>query len=707
MKSWNAAQYRKAAVAGWALAAAMVSTAAQAQDSRAGDSEDSASSSEIVVTGVTAPTTSSTGLPLTFMETPQSVTIIDQKRIQDFALTSSKDLLDQVVGVNVDRYETDRTSFNARGFDITNFQVDGIGLPLIVNVFYGDTDSFLYDRVDIIRGANGLTTGVGNPSATINFVRKRPLDDLHVNASGYVGSWNKWRAEADVSVPLNENWSIRAIAAHEDSDGYLDRYGFKRDVYGIIVSGKLTPDLTLTVGYNRQDHKSVAASWVGLPLIYSDGTFIDYDRSENTSPSWANWPLREDQAYAELGYSFGDWTIKGILTYRYFHEEPTIVNAYFPPDRATGFFFGDSSQFKSNNNRYLADLYATGTVHAFGQEHKLTAGISYADSHQKQYQGRAVDTGFGLGFVLYPDFNGPNRFDVQQPVYNPLNLVQDQKDKLWRIYAASQINFSDNLHLVGGGSWAKLESSGFNYGEIVATSQSKFNPYVGVLFDVTSFLTAYASYTTIFMPQGQYDINHQQLDPVEGTNLEGGLKANLFNKRFYASASIFRTKQKGLASYVDSITDPIYGNFFYYEGIDTTAEGFEIEVAGRVTQNWELSGGYTGLRIEDEAGVRTRNFVPRKTFKLSSTYTVPEWNNLSVGAQLRWQGKVDTSFIDQSSYAILDLMAGVDVVENVRASLVVRNLTDKLYLTSLVYGDFGIGQYAAPRSFTASLSYRF
>ncbi len=40
----------------------------------------------------------------------------------------------------------------------------------------------------------------------------------------------------------------------------------------------------------------------------------------------------------------------------------------------------------------------------------------------------------------------------------------------------------------------------------------------------------------------------------------------------------------------------------YYEGVDTTARGFEIEVAGRVTDNWTLSGGYTGLEIEDDNG---------------------------------------------------------------------------------------------------------
>src|SRR5690606_37913630 len=94
-----------------ASASALLLSATPALTLAQESSPDPAIVDEVIVTGIHTPVTTSTGLPLTFMETPQSVTIIDQKRIQDYQLTSSKDLLDQVVGVNVDRYETERTSF--------------------------------------------------------------------------------------------------------------------------------------------------------------------------------------------------------------------------------------------------------------------------------------------------------------------------------------------------------------------------------------------------------------------------------------------------------------------------------------------------------------------------------------------------------------------------------------------------------------------
>src|SRR6218665_1856025 len=100
-----------------------------------GPDDQDKSRDEIVVTGmVEQKTPSATGLALTPKETPQSITIIDRARIDDFALSNVNDLLTQTVGINVERVETDRTYFNARGFDVTNFQFDGIGMPLIANI---------------------------------------------------------------------------------------------------------------------------------------------------------------------------------------------------------------------------------------------------------------------------------------------------------------------------------------------------------------------------------------------------------------------------------------------------------------------------------------------------------------------------------------------------------------------------------------------
>ena len=116
-------------------------------------------------------------LELDIIDIPQSVSVITDSQMSDFQLIDIDSVLDTATGINVERIETDRTYYTARGFDITNFQVDGVGLPLTSGNNHADEDTAIYDRIEVIRGANGLMTGVGNPSATINFIRKRPGAD--------------------------------------------------------------------------------------------------------------------------------------------------------------------------------------------------------------------------------------------------------------------------------------------------------------------------------------------------------------------------------------------------------------------------------------------------------------------------------------------------------------------------------------------------
>src|SRR5690606_24148828 len=70
-----------------------------------------------------------TGLDLSIYDTPQSLTVLDAEAIANFRLVDINSMLKMTTGVNVDATETDRTTYNARGFDITSMHVDGIGIP--------------------------------------------------------------------------------------------------------------------------------------------------------------------------------------------------------------------------------------------------------------------------------------------------------------------------------------------------------------------------------------------------------------------------------------------------------------------------------------------------------------------------------------------------------------------------------------------------
>ena len=153
-----------------------------------------------------------TRLPLSQRETPQSISVVTRAQITDFQLNDVNALLTTVPGISVFAGETDRVYYSARGFDIQTFQIDGIGLPFSFGIQTGSLDTAIYDRIEVVRGAPGLLSPTGNPSAVINFVRKRPDRELKATASAQYGSFDALRLDGDVSVPLTADGSVRARA---------------------------------------------------------------------------------------------------------------------------------------------------------------------------------------------------------------------------------------------------------------------------------------------------------------------------------------------------------------------------------------------------------------------------------------------------------------------------------------------------------------
>lgn len=644
-----------------------------------------------------------TGLPLTLRETPQSVTVIPREQIEDFALVNINQLLGQAIGVNVERVETDRTYFNARGFDITSFQVDGVGLPMIWGIQFGDLDTAIFDRVDIVRGANGMMTGVGNPSATINYIRKRPTTEFEGRLSASYGSWNDRRLEADISGPLNASGTVRGriVGALTDSDSYLDFYGVERNVFYGVLAWDAAPGLTFSAGWSRQDNQADGVLWGALPLTSSDGTRVAYDRSASTSADWTYWNTLDEQVFVDALYAPGDgWSLKATLTHKVFEEEAKLLYAYGHPDPVTGLgVFGMSGIYPSRYEQTLFDASLTGKVSLGGREHRVVLGGALAHGTGVEYENFSGDT------IVYPSVSDWGRLAIAEPTYPGAYKSADGEDTLKRVYAAVHLDLADSVKAVVGVNAIDLQSDGFSYGSPLFRDESKVSPYVGLVWDLTANLSLYASYTDIFNPQSEIDLNRQPLPAVQGRSWEAGVKSEWLGGRLYATASAFRVEQLGLASWAGYIP----GTFdAWYTPLDTVSEGYELEFAGRVTDRWQISGGWTHLtKLEDETGAEARRFLPRKTLKIATTWSVPELRDLKLGAALRWQSEIgmqDLAWIEQDSYAVVDVMAGFDVTDSVRATVNVRNLFDETYLSSLMWSQ---SYHAAPRSASVTLKYSF
>ena len=658
-------------------------------------------------------------LDLAISDIPQSVSVITNAQLRDFQLNDINTALDSATGINVERIETDRTYYTARGFDVTNFQIDGVGLPLTNGNNHADEDTAIYDRVEVIRGANGLMTGVGNPSATVNFIRKRPTADNQLNLSASYGSWNNTRLEADGSARLNDTFATRIVAVKQTKDSYLDRYETDKTVLYAFIEANLSDDTSISVSHSYTDNDAKGNNWGALPLFYTDGSATNYDRSTNTSADWSNWKVIKQNTVVELSHYFNDnWRLRGTYSHRTTDEDTELFYIYGTPNKTTELgLTGYGSEYDLDEKHDLADVYISGDFELFGREHQLVTGVNYAEVN---YTDRSLyDYTTGNGFPPIPDLNTWDG-NTPKPTFTDKPSGSDVSAKQQAAYITGRFNLFDGFHLIAGGRFNKWQAEGLAYGKTQDAEDSEFIPYLGMVYRFIPELVAYASYTETFKSQTELDINDQNLAPVTGESKEIGFKSELFDGRLLASIAYFDIQQVNLAVPDPSTSElpPTQQRYIGADGINS--KGYEFEVAGELFDGLNLSLGFTDFDIEgnDKNAELVAAYTPSKLLKFAATYDVAVIEGLSVGMNMRWQddiyrkqGTVGKEFANageeiitrQDAYAIVDLMARYQFNDHLELSVNANNVTDEKYINSLYWAQ---GFYGAPANYSATVSWK-
>ena len=644
-----------------------------------------------------------TKLPLSLRETPQTVSVVTRSQMDDFRLDSVNDLLAVTSGVIVEKVETDRTYYSARGFDITNFQVDGVGLPFTFGNVYGDLDTAIYDRVDAVYGANGLMSGTGNPSASINFVRKRPTVDFQASVGVTLGSWDRRRFEGDISGALVESGRIRGrlVVARAEGDSYLDRYSHEKNVFYGVIEADLDDATTLALGHNEQHNQAKGGMWGALPLYYTDGSPTHYDRSTSTATDWAYWHTTVKSTFAELTRRFDNgWVGKATLTHNEQDNQSALFYVYGTPSPSTGLgLMAYPSRYDSKNQQDLADVSATGKINLGGRQHDLTLGANWSRDNLTDIS----HYGRGIGTAL-PDLATWSG-DYAMPLFDASVNGSAFTYKRQSAYGAARLNPADDLKIILGARATRFDYDGIAYGVSQKTEGSKVSPYAGVIYDLTRNVSAYASYTGIFNPQYQIDATGAPLKPADGKSYEVGLKSEFFDKKLNASLALFKSEQHNLAE-----TAGYIGATAYYKGIDAYSKGFQADLSGQLTSRLQATAGYTQLSIHDKDGNDVRTYTPRRLLRLATVYRVPGIDGLKVGANLSWQSDIyraqsgASGETRQSAYALLGLMARYEVNKHWSVNANLYNVTNEKYITSLYWDQ---GYYGAPMSGSLSVNWTY
>lgn len=686
------------------------STTAAASTTHAGDQS-------VVITGKRAQRISkgATGLPLTIKDTPQSVSTVDKEDLSDFGLDGANDALSLVTGVNVEQYETNRATYNARGFDIQSTQLDGLGMTNSWGTVVGQQDTFLFERIEVIRGANGLLTGVGNSSGTINYVRKRPTNTDQGTVGLTLGSYNKKRLTLDLNRRLSDDgrWAGRLVVAHDDKDSYLRALHDKRSsIYGVI-DGQIGSNGTLTLGFSHQDMKQKSPMWGSLTLNYTDGRRANFDRSASTSQDWTYWNTRTNSGFIEYTHSLSEnWELKATYNVRRTEEATRLLYAYtngggLNADN-TGLVGWAYSSYSPSDSEIL-DVNVNGRFSLFGRKHQLLAGLSHAtDEFTTDIQPAVVGN-----FLALPAF--PYAGNVYaEPTWGPAEPSSSGKQVLTRLYLASRLNLADGLHAITGLNAVRLQREGSSrYGSSPATvypDTSKVSPYLGLSYEITPDISAYASYSSIFQNQEQVDFGGAYLAPMKGLNHEIGVKAEWLDKKLLTTLAVYGAKQSGLAAFAgimptDNDPNTTRDGTYYYSPVDAKSNGWEFEAVGRVGDGIKLAAGIARVELKGINGYQVGTlWVPKTTAHVRAESKLPLLPGLRAGASLRWQSQVQgASGVSQSAYALVDAFAAYEFNAATSLRLNVKNLLDKTYVRGLQYGAI----YGAPRNYQLSLQHKF
>jgi outer-membrane receptor for ferric coprogen and ferric-rhodotorulic acid len=628
-----------------ALTVALISAGAYANAAESAATAD-ANVEEVYIVGVRENRVSkgATGLSMSIKETPQSISTISQEDIKKFGVTGSNEALGLATGINVEQYETNRATFNSRGFEIQVTQIDGLSLVNSYATVVGREDTFLFERIELIRGANGLLTGVGNSSGTINYVRKRPTNEDSTEISLSAGSFGLKRAAVDYNTVLSSDgaWAGRLVVAHEDSDSFTrDLHDTRTSVYG-AVDGQIGTNGTLTLGMSVNDSDQDSPMWGSLTLLRSDGIQEDFDVDVSTSQDWTYWDTEAKTGFVEYTHKLsGSWNAKLTYNNRRGDESTKILYVYEPttgtlnPD-LTG-LVGWPYRSESTSDNQVLDANISGEFSAFGREHSLLVGVS------KSEEETAVDTYAALTGMLLPLPAFPYGGDVYtEPTWGSLSPSTRGEFTLTRSYLASRLTVTDPFKVVLGVNAIRLERNGASIYGTAATNTvypdtEEVSPYVGLTYDFTPDVLGYVSYSDIFQNQDQTDFTGQYLDPMKGVNSEVGVKAEWLDKALLTTFAVFSAEQTGLATYA-GLNDA--GNYWYAPK-DVTSEGFELEATGRITGDTQITFGYTQLSLKGPDGKDIYEWVPRRTLNFRVDSGIASLPDVRFGLGGRWQSDIN------------------------------------------------------------------
>jgi len=640
-------------------------------------------------------------------ETPQSISVVSKDVVEDIGATRLQDALDYAGGVGRANNFGGQglTSFTVRGFTTAEFYRNGFP----VNRGYPATpDANTIERLEVLRGPATMLYGRGDPGGTFNVVSKQPLAERTVTLGSQLNDQGMKRGTLDASGPLDEEGRLayRLNVVGEGGDTFRDHVETER--YGVapVITWQAT-DATKVIfegDFIRNNH----------PLDRGLTRFANQRSTPSRDTFWGEkyaGDLHNDNNVAQLRFEHvlnDNWTLGGGFQWL----DGTMKGNGVEANNANSLGADGRTLQRNFNYRKLEwtdkdyQLNLTGHFSTGGLEHTLLTGVEYEDYDYKSIiQRSSLAAGTFPIDIFDPVYGQPRPALTRTPTHDKENL------KTYAAFVQDQVALTERLKVLAGARFERFEHDYESYVPGVnpfQTAENAVTPRVGVIYDLTDTVAVYADAARSFKPNTGAAREGGGFEPEKGKSYEMGIKWEALDRQLSVDAAIYQIEKKNVQG-----VDPLNSAFNVATG-QVRSRGFDLNVAGNLTPEWRVIGGYAYVdaAVTKDTTVRTGTRlanIPRNSFSLLNVYEFQDGalKGLGLGAGGKYvadrAGQTTNSTFTMDAYTVIDLLGYYKVNENVRLNLDVKNLFNREYDE----GSF-LNFYAypgAPRTVQVGISY--
>lgn len=635
------------------------------------------------------------------LDTPQTITVVPKKVIEEQQALSLRQVLSNVSGITFNAGEGgggSGDSINIRGFSANaNMQIDG----LRDSAQTSRTDTFNIDQVEVIKGPNSVFGGAGTTGGSINVISKQPQERAFTRIGGSVGTDNYHRMTLDTNQPLEGVGTDSAVRlnlmGHQNDVAGRDE--IDRERWGIAPSLRLgfNESTRLTLSLHHQEDDNLPD--YGVPAL--DGKRLaGVDRDAYFG--WKNLDKEEIEQSAftaNFEHDFDDnLSLQNLTRYSRVNRDTTVSASHvnttgvpagsYRPAGPQGYGRDAETEMWINQTNLKA------AFDTFGLAHNMVVGaeISRETLDLRTYSYNLTSAG------PYPIFDLGNPPGYWAGATNKATSGYTETELVDKaIYLFDTIALNEHWDINGGVrvDWMDGQARAFDAAHQPTTrfeaNDRKASSRLGLVYKPVENGRFYVAWGNSYNPSaenlassgGGLSAATADLGPEKNETWELGTKWELFERRVELDAAVFRVEKSNARETMSDGSTQLAGK--------QRVDGVELGLTGHVTEQWDVFANYTFLDSEtlkaadtpagaDREGQALGNTPPR-SFNLWTTYKLPAGWSIGYGARYVSERNVSSSTRAKlDDYWLHNAMVGYKVNDNLDLQLNVNNLFDEDYV---------------------------